>query len=242
MPNAPISTVLVTAGQRPAGPRAEAALRSMSDVLLGGAQILATMFAAPLLRRRYNRWGADAAEVVGPLPGDELVPAPQLGYTRAITINAPVEAVWPWIAQMGQGRGGLYSFDGLENLLGCGIHSAHTVLAAQQDVRPGDLIRLGPDGYPSFRVHEVTPPTTFVLVSTGPDATYQTRGPKGADPVATWQWVLRPVEGGRRTRLLVRQRLVFPRSQRLLWHIVEPIGFVMERRMLQGIKRRAEGG
>jgi hypothetical protein len=219
-----------------------AALRATSDVVLGGIAILAATVAAPLFRRRYNRWGADAGEVVGTLPGDELVPAPQLGYTRGTTVGAPVEAVWPWIAQLGQGRGGLYSYDGLENLFGCGIHSAHSVLPAHQDVRPGDFVRLGPDGYPSFRVQEVTAPTALVLVSTGPAATNGTGGSTDADAVATWQWVLRPVEGGRRTRLLVRQRLTYPRSQRLLWHIVEPIGFVMERRMLRGIKRRAERG
>jgi hypothetical protein len=202
---------------------------------------VAATAAAPLLRRRFNRWGADAGEVTGPLPGDGLVPAARLGYTRAITIDAPIAEVWPWIAQMGQGRGGLYSYDGLENLFGCGIHSAHAVLAAHQDVRPGDLIRLGPDGYPSFRVQEVTPPTSLVLVSTGPAVTAADPGASAADPVATWQWVLRPA-GARRTRLLVRQRLTFPPSQRLLWHVVEPVGFVMERRMLRGIKRRAERG
>jgi hypothetical protein len=214
--------------------------RPMSDVLLGGAQVVVTLLASPLLRRRFNRWGADADEVGAPMPGDDLVPAPRLGYTRALTIDAPVHAVWPWLAQMGQGRGGLYSYDGLENLVGCGIHSADDVLPGHQDVRPGGIIRLGPEGYPSFRVHGVTPPTTLVLVSTGPEATYPRPRAVAADPVVTWQWTLRPVDAGRRTRLVVRQRLAFPRSQRVLWRLVEPIGFVMERRMLHGIKRRAE--
>jgi hypothetical protein len=218
----------------------QAALRAVSDVLVGGAQILATTVASPLVRRRYNRWGADVEEVAAALPGDELVPARRLGYTRAITIDAPVDAVWPWIAQIGQGRGGLYSYDGLENLFGCRIHSAHTVLSAHQRLRPGDLVRLGPDGYPSFRVEDVLPPATLVLVGAGPEGAGGPRGPEDADPVATWQWVLRPDDGGRRTRLLVRQRLAFPRSQRLLWRVVEPVGFVMERRMLQQIKRLAE--
>jgi hypothetical protein len=196
---------------------------------------------SPLLRRRYNRWGATDAEVAGALPGDDLVGEPQLGYTRAVTVDASPAAVWPWLAQIGQGRGGLYSYDGLENLVGCRITSADVVLPEQQDVRPGDLIRLGPEGYPCFRVHEVAPPATLVLVGADPRPPHEPGTGSGtAAPVATWQWQLCPVDGGRRTRLLVRQRLTAPRSQRLLWRVVEPVGFVMERRMLHGLRRRAE--
>ena len=215
-------------------------VRALADVVAGGVLVLGTVTLSPLLRRRYNRWGADEAEVAAPMPGDELVPEPQLGYTRAVTIAAPVEAVWPWLAQMGQRRGGLYSYDGLENLFGCGIHSADAILPEHQHVRPGDLIRLGPEGYPSFRVHEVTPPRTLVLVPAGPGTTSQGAGTEAASSVATWQWAMHPVDEGRRTRLVVRQRLAFSPSQRLLWRVVEPIGFVMERRMLRGIARRAE--
>jgi hypothetical protein len=107
-------------------------------------------------------------------------------------------------------------------------------------VRPGDLVRLGPEGYPAFRVHQVAAPTTLVLVSAGPGETHRRADGDGADPVATWQWTLRPIGAGRGTRLVVRQRLAFPSSQQVLWRLVEPVGYVMERRMLQGIKRRAE--
>jgi hypothetical protein len=216
------------------------ALRAGAEIDVGGAQVLVVSLVAPLLRRRYNRWGADDAEVAASLPGDDLVPAPVLGYTRATTIDATVADVWPWLAQIGQGRGGLYSFDGLENLVGCRIHSADTVLADHQDVRPGDLIRLGPDGYPGFRVHRVERPTTLVLLSAGPEAVHRAVAAAADGPVVTWQWLLRPIDAGRRTRLVVRQRLTCPPSQRLMWRVVEPIGFVMERRMLRGITRRAE--
>ena len=215
-------------------------MRAGAEVVVGAAQVLAVSVLAPLLRRTYNRWGAGDAEVAAAMPGDELVPAPVLGYTRAISIGAPLAKVWPWLAQIGQGRGGLYSYDGLENLVGCRIHSADRVLEDHQDVRPGDLIRLGPDGFPSFRVERVDPPRSLVLVSAGPDATHRTVAAVSDGPLVTWQWVLRPTDAGRRTRLVVRQRLSCPRSQRVLWRVVEPIGFVMERRMLRGIKRRAE--
>jgi hypothetical protein len=207
------------------------------DVVVGGSQVVTAGLASPALRRRYNRWGTDAAEVAARMPGDDLVPHPLLGYTRALTIDAPVAAVWPWLAQIGQGRGGLYSYDGLENLVGCRIHSADRILPAHQHLAPGDLIRLGPPGYPCFRVVHVAAPAVLVLVGADP------RPPHAAAEAgsgATWQWLLAPVDGGRKTRLLVRQRLTYPRRLALLWRVVEPIGFVMERRMLHGIRRRAE--
>lgn len=219
-----------------------AALRAGAEIVVGGAQVGVVTVLAPFLRRWYNRWGADDAEAAASLPGDDLVPAPVLGYTRAITIAAPAAQVWPWLAQIGHGRGGLYSFDGLENLVGCRIHSAGAVLPEHQSLRAGDLIRLGPEGYPGFRVHRVEPPSTLVLLSAGPDATHRTVAAPDGGPLVTWQWVLRPVDAGRRTRLVVRQRLSRPRSQRLMWHVVEPVDFVMERRMLRGIRRRAERG
>ena len=215
--------------------------RAAADVVLGGAQVAVVLLVSPLLRRRYNRWGATDAEAAAALPGDDLVAEPRLGYTRAVTVDAAPEAVWPWLAQIGQGRGGLYSYDGLENLVGCRISSAAVVLPEHQDVRPGDLIRLGPEGYPCFRVHQVEPPTTLVLLGADPRPPHAAGSGTGEQaPTATWQWQLRPVDGGRRTRLVVRQRLACPRSQRLLWRVVEPIGFVMERRMLHGLRRRAE--
>lgn len=212
----------------------------MVDVVGGGALVLMALLTSPVLRGAYNRWGVDDGELATALPGDELVPDPDLGYTRGITVDAPAERVWPWVAQIGQGRGGFYSYDGLENLFRCDIHSADRVLPVHQDVATGDVIRLAPGAAPAFRVTAVRPPAALVLVSAGPAGA----GPPaeaGADaPVVTWQWVLRPVDGGRHTRLLVRQRLSRPRAQRLLWRLVEPIGFVMEWRMLRGIKERAE--
>ena len=211
--------------------------------LRGAAEIAAALVATPLLRRRYARWGATVDEVAAPMPGDELVPRPKLGYTRAVTVEASPADVWLWLAQIGQGRGGLYSYDALENLVGCRIHSAGTILDEYRHLAPGDLIRLGPDGYPCFRVATVAPPETLVLV--GADPKTHEVAPPALDRdqnAATWQWQLRPLDVGRRTRLLVRQRLTYPRSQAVLWHVLEPVTFVMERRMLLGIKARAEAG
>ena len=93
------------------------------------------------------------------------MPEPRQSYTRAATIDAPPEAIWPWLAQIGHGRGGLYSYDGLENLVGCEMHSADRILPAPP-LAVGDLVRLGPAArrYPCFRAIEVRPPWTLVLL------------------------------------------------------------------------------
>jgi hypothetical protein len=210
--------------------------QELLDIAVGLPRLLAAVLTAPVARKRYNSWGAHPDEVAAPLPGDDLVLGPRLGYTRAITIEAPPGDVWQWLVQIGQGRGGFYSYDGLENLVGCHIHSADEILAEHQVLSPGDVIHLAPGGAPEFRVHQVDPPTTLVLVSHGPGQ----NAAQGAGPVVTWQWVLRPLDSGRRTRLLVRQRLSCPRSQRALWYLLEPITFVMERRMLLRLRSRAE--
>jgi hypothetical protein len=76
-----------------------------------------------LVKPRLLRWGATTQEAEAPLPGDDLIPRGDLAATRAITVHAAPDQVWPWIAQLGQGRGGFYSYDVLENLVGCNIHA-----------------------------------------------------------------------------------------------------------------------
>jgi hypothetical protein len=220
-------------------------LRAARELIVGGAQVLGTLALSPVLRNRYNRWGATDAEIDTPMPGDELVPEPMLGYTRAITIEAPPRQVWPWLAQFGQGRGGFYSYDALENLVGCRIHSTDRLLPEHRDPRPGDLIRSGPEGkrYAAWQVLEVDAPHHLVMMGADPQTMEAPPVlesiPDRGDAASTWQWALHPLTGGA-TRLVVRQRLAFGPRQRLLWRIVEPLNFVMEREMLKGIRRRAE--
>jgi len=218
----------------------QGALRAARDVVFGGGQVIGTMLAAPLLRGRYNRWGATTSEVTAPMPGDELVPHPRLGYTRSITVNARPETVWQWLVQIGQGRGGLYSFDGLENLARCNIRSVDRILSEHQQLSAGDLVRMGPEGYPCFRVVRLCAPTELVLIGADPRPPHDAATGDAPGGVATWQWFLHPLDDGRRTRLRARQRLVYPSRLSVVWHLVEPVGFVMEREMLRGIKRRAE--
>jgi hypothetical protein len=208
---------------------------ALVDGVAGVAQIGVTVAGAPILRHWFNRWGATPREVSAAMPGDELVPRPKLGYTRALTIAAPPEAVWPWLVQIGHGRGGLYSYDALENLVGCDIHSAAEVLPEHQALMVGDIIRMGPAGYPCFVVTQIEAPTTLVLVGADPTTGAVSEAPNAA----TWQWRLNRL-AGHRTRLVVRQRLTYPTSLSAVWHLTEPVAFVMERRMLLGIQQRAE--
>ena len=79
------------------------------------------------LRDWHLHWGATPAEVERTLPGDDILPEPDVVSTRVVAIGAPPSDVWPWLVQMGPGRGGAYTYDWIENLLGLGMHSADTV-------------------------------------------------------------------------------------------------------------------
>ncbi len=202
------------------------------DDLSGAAAIAGTVLLSPALSRRYRAWGATAHECREPLPGDENVPAPKLQSTRAIDIAAAPGDVWPWLVQLGHGRAGLYSYEGLENLAGCEIRNADRIDPAWQSLAVGDRIPLGPPGYPSFEVMDLVVDTRLVLLAHGrPD-----------EPRNGWGFYLRP-RPGHGTRLLVRSRYDYPDTagQRVLWRaLTEPIHFVMERRMLLCLRARIE--
>jgi hypothetical protein len=186
-----------------------------------------------LLGRRWQlRWGATAQELAEPLPGDELITGPDLTATRALTVRAAADRVWPWIAQLGQARGGFYSYDFLENLAGCDIHSADRVVPEWQDVTAGDKVGLHPEV--ALEVTAVDPGRSLVLRSAVPDG--NAPPPFGF----TWAFALRPGPDGA-TRLIVRERYAYTRP----WarFVVEPVAvidFVMTQKMLRGIRSRAE--
>ncbi|QSQ25393.1 hypothetical protein JY651_10890 [Pyxidicoccus parkwayensis] len=182
-------------------------------------------------------WGATPEEVRRALPGDALVPNPVGGSTRAVTIDAPPEAVWPWLVQMGYRRAGWYSYDWLEQTAGAGGfvegHSADHVLPHLQGLQVGDVIPMS--RWTGMQVMELVPSRVLVL-SSAVDEEAPAWG------LSSWAFVLEPVAGGR-TRLLVRGRSgMEPRRwmQRALAQLIELPHFVMERRMMLGLKARAE--
>jgi hypothetical protein len=161
------------------------------------------------------------------MAGDARIATPTYSATLALTIGAPPAQVWPWLAQMGYRRGGLYSYDWLDRLFGyLDAPSAERILPALQCLRAGDVIPIGRG--PGFPVAAVEPGRTLVLGGE-------------ADGVAwTWELALYPIDE-RRTRLVSRNRVRAPATigSALFMLVIEPAAFIMTRKML-GIKRRAE--
>ncbi len=206
---------------------ASASKKPLARVIRAGGPLLAAASWAYLLflRRWHLRWGATDEESLRPLPADELVARPHLETTRALTIEAPPEAVWPWLVQMGYQRGGWYSYDWLDNQR---IPSARRILPEFQNLKVGD--KLAPmEG--AFTVAALAPPRSMVLVS---------RNKKGRIAMS-WTFFLEPLEGGR-SRFIERIRAVydFNLAGLLLYLAVEPADFVMMRKQMLNLKRRAE--
>jgi hypothetical protein len=186
-----------------------------------------------IIRPWYLAWGATPAETSASLPGDELLPQPAVIQTNAITIRAAPEKIWPWIAQLGQARGGFYSLESLENLAGCDIHNADRIVPEWQNVQPGDLVRMYPkekNGPPPYIVADALPDRALIL-GHHPDAALT-----GDTWTDTWQFILQP-DSPQNTRLIVRVRTNMVGG---VWDVVEPVAFIMQRAMMYGIRDRAE--
>ncbi|MFC1987090.1 hypothetical protein ACFLVH_00860 [Chloroflexota bacterium] len=213
---------------------------------LVGATTIGIALLTPFLRSRRVRRGATDAEVQRTLPGDDLVPHPKWQYTNAITIEAPLADVWPWLVQIGQGWAGWYSYEWLENLVGCDIHNANQIIQEFQHIEVGDSVRLAAE-MPGYPVAIVEPGRIIVLhadTRTGP--TPIPGGTKSEDYwVSTWVFFLEKLEE-RGTRLISRLRSNYnPRMRnKLLYgpYLVEPISTAMQWKMLLSIKQRAEAG
>ncbi|TYL37826.1 hypothetical protein CV102_13900 [Natronococcus pandeyae] len=186
-----------------------------------------------LFRSWHRTWGATDEEISRQLPGDDLVPEPSDETTRAITVEAPSEDVWPWIMQLGQGRGGFYSYTRLENLVGADIHNVDRILPELQELEEGDSIRM---------VHEEywlqSPVTSMTVRRIEPDRTLVLQGHDGG----TWTFHLDPVNE-ETTRFIVRGRK--PKTRTVLGYVLRYLAyelphFIMERGLMRGIKGRAE--
>lgn len=203
---------------------------------LGAVGIAVTIVTSPLLRPWYRKWGATEAEEKMSLPGDDLVSTPKIEATRAITIQAPAASVWPWLAQLGQGRGGWYSYERLENLIGCDMHNADQIIPEYQDIKAGDIVRMGPnENYPTFDVVAIESGRALILQGVIP-------GEQTTPTTWVYSFFLDPIDE-KTTRLILRFRLDYESklSNVIMWRaFTDPIDFVMERKMLQGIKVRAE--
>jgi hypothetical protein len=207
--------------------------RKLLESIGGASQIALHVLLYPFLRGRRRRWGSTPEERALSLPGDEFVPKPHWSYNHAISIDAPRSAVWPWLLQLGQGRGGFYSYEGLENLVGCQIENVMEIRPELQQLRVGNkVVTHGRSGF--------GPPVTRIeperaLVLGGP--------PNEKGSRSTWAFHLLDGPGGS-TRLLERGRgLPGPGLGEKLGfgpYLMDPVGFVMSKKMLGTIKQLVE--
>lgn len=181
---------------------------------------------APLYRRWHQRWGATDQEIAAPMPGDDLIDNVAFLATRAITIDAPPDAVWPWLVQVGCLRAGFYADDLLDNL---GHPSARTILPEYQQLELGQWVPMSP-----------TPTDMTAFKVAGFEANQWLLWHQ---PLSTWSWTLTELRG-RRTRLITRIRAHrdwrHPADSMLSVVLMEFGDFPMMRRMLLGIRDRAE--
>src|SRR5919201_2659776 len=197
-------------------------VRPLPAVLIFAA--LCALFVA-VLHPWLMSWGATSDERALVLPGDTA--PPETYFTRAITIDAPPSAVWPWLLAIGQDRAGFLSNDYLENLTGADIHNADTLQPEWQQRALGDKVPMASPG----------------MRALGGDATLTTihlLEPERAIADTPGRFVLLP-QGDSSTRLLLRESLDDPIRAGAAWVLWDPMHFVMEQRLLQGIKERAEG-
>jgi hypothetical protein len=192
------------------------------------AAIVISVIAVALLMPWMDRWGATPQEISASLSGDELVALPRIHYTRAVSINALPEQIYPWIAQLGADRGGMYSYTWFEtNILRCKLVNADGIHPEWQDLQVGDKVKMCPDENmpPAYVVAKLDPNRAIVL------------GHQDSDQwVEVWQFVLIPQADGS-TRLVIRSRNA---AEGWFWNIIRPGEFIMMHRMMLGIKERAE--
>jgi hypothetical protein len=171
------------------------------------------------------RWGATDEEVARSLPGDEMVPATTFNATRAISIGAPPERVWPWLVQVGTKRAGWYSYDLLDNL---GHPSARRIIPELQGLAMGDVVPMSPDGKQGIKVYSLDAPHSMVWGTPGD---------------TSWVWELDTQPDGT-TRLItrIRSRIRWTPMSIAFSGLMELGDFWMIRKMLHGLRERAESG
>lgn len=219
---------------------------SAKKVLVGaaiGAPLLALAYAR-WVRPWHLRWGLSPGEEALPLPGDELVPSAKVVASHAIVIEASPDRIWPWLVQMGQGRGGFYSYTWLENLIGCAMKNARELVPEWQDLHVGDPVWLHPGASPmEVRILERNRSLVFYSGSNA-FADFGDRFVRHSDPhfASSWAFVLLPLEP-ERTRLVVRNRSTYGDSVQqeiAVRCLLEPAHFLMERKLLKTVKALVE--
>ena len=205
---------------------------------IGGAAVMVAAFLTPFMRKERSHWGVDADVAARVFPGDAMIAAPRWSWTHGVEIDASPTEVWPWIAQLGANRAGFYSYQWLENVMGCDLQNAETI-HSDWAIKQGDALVLHPKmpPLPVVALEE----GHFFVVHAAADAAARGTGRPWAE--ATWLFFLEPIGEGR-TRLISRYRCATSEDLRSRLGfgpgLGEPVGFAMDRRMLLGVKARVE--
>jgi hypothetical protein len=205
----------------------------MNRSVMRVAAAVALLYAA---RRYYRNWGTTKEECRMRLPGDDLVRRPAVQTTEGVWIDRPPNAIWPWLVQMGQDRGGLYSYEALENLVGLRYHNADRIHPEWQRLAPGDVMKVVPENWMGLPKGVVLPVAQVI-----DQEAIVLRGTPLNFPVdAVWSFHILP-RGEDRCRLLARMRAPLRHPGEVLAvELAGPVTALMSRGMLLGIKRRAE--
>jgi hypothetical protein len=200
-----------------------------SGIVVGAFLACAVLAYHFVVRPWHLRWGTTADETTRSLPGDDFAPADDRPTTHAVGINAAAKDVWPWIVQIGQQRGGFYSYTWLENLVGCRMKNADRIVPEWQRLEVGDDIWLHPKA-PPLKVVALEPERALVL------------GGRSERSIFSWVFVLEQLNENH-TRLIVRGKGHWGMGwfeKPFNYFIDEPAHFIMERKMLLEVKRLAE--
>jgi hypothetical protein len=207
-------------------------MKKLVESLAAAIEILVHVVLGPVLHGFRTRWGTTRVERALRLPGDEVVENPTWHYDHALTIDAPRAVIWPWLLQLGQGRGGFYSYELLENAVGCRLENVLEIKPELQKLALGDRVRLHASGF-GPEVLSLDPERSLVLG--GP--------PNAKGSQASWSFYLLDGANGT-TRLLERGRGVAGPGlvEKLEFgpYLMDPVGFVMSKKMLRTIKNLAE--
>ena len=219
---------------------------SFRQVLEGleGIAIMCACYLTLFLKPLRDRWGLNKEEVKRTFPGDTFVKSPKSKFTHAVEICAPAKYVWPWIAQIGQARGGFYTYEALENIIGLQIYNSDVVLPEFQNPEVGDIIPFGPKGgFPLVIYEQEHAMAIENCLDLDNDQLYDPMGPSPKNYLhLTWLWYVEALDDNH-SRFISRNRVdyaPFWKNRLLFGPLAEPIVFAMDRKMCLGIKKRAE--
>ncbi|MFC1978989.1 hypothetical protein ACFLVP_03275 [Chloroflexota bacterium] len=209
-----------------------------------GASLIFVLIILPCLRSKLRKWGSTEEELNRELPGDDLIKNMKGWYNHAVTIKATPADVWPWIIQLGQNKGGFYSYELLENIVGSKIHNADIIVPEFQDTAVGNAVMMTPKAAP-YIVSAIEPVRALVLRLRVNLENNEIVGEEEPLPEkyqdGSWLFLIEETPEGN-TRMITRSRNIWNQSKTntFFYGLFGIISIAMDRKMLKGIRKRAE--